>query len=69
MFITRTEGEGGKGANLRIDGEEELPLVSSDPGVSDSLDQLGVFVYQPGLPQHVGSSVLQLRRQTESVLQ
>ena len=35
--------------------------MSPDPGVSDSLDQLGVFVDQPGLPQHVGGSVLQLK--------
>ena len=47
--------------NLRIDGEEELPLVSPDPGVSDSLHQLGVFVDEPGLSQHVGCCVLQLK--------
>ena len=47
--------------NLRIDCEEELPLVSPDPGVSDPLDQLGVLVDQPGLPQHVGGRVLQLK--------
>ena len=35
--------------------------MGSDPGVGDSLDQLGVFVDQPGLPQHVGGSVLQLK--------
>ena len=35
--------------------------MSPDPGVGDSLDQLGVFVNQPGLPQHVGSGVLQLK--------
>ena len=47
--------------NSRVDGEEELPLVSPDPGVSDPLDQLGVLVDQPGLPQHVGGRVLQLK--------
>ena len=40
--------------------------MRSDPGVSDSLHQLGVFVDQPGLPQHVRRSVLQLKdKQTE----
>ena len=47
--------------NLRIDGEEELPLVRPHPGVGDSLHQLGVFVDQPGLPQHIGCSILQLK--------
>ena len=40
--------------------------MRSDPGVGDSLHQLGVFVDQPGLPQHVRRSVLQLKdKQTE----
>ena len=40
--------------------------MRSDPGVSDSLHQLGVFVDQPGFPQHVRRSVLQLKdKQTE----
>ena len=47
--------------NLRIDCQQELPLMSSDPGVGDPLHQLGVFVDQPGLPQHIGCSILQLK--------
>ena len=47
--------------NLRIDCQQELPLMGSDPGVGDPLHQLGVFVDQPGLPQHVGRSVFQLK--------
>ena len=47
--------------DLRIDGQEELPLVGPDPGVRDPLHQLGVLVYQPSLPQHVGCCILQLK--------
>ena len=43
--------------------------MRSDPGVGDSLHQLGVFVDQPGLPQHVRRSVLQLKdKQTYSFI-
>ena len=43
--------------------------MRSDPGVSDSLHQLGVLVNQPGLPQHVRRSVLQLKdKQTYSLI-
>ena len=39
---------------------EELPLVFADSGVVDLLHQLGVFVDEPGLPQHVSRCVLYL---------
>ena len=32
-----------------------------DPGVRDPLDQLGVFVYQPSLPQYVGGGIFKLK--------
>lgn len=39
---------------------QELPLVLADPGVVDLLHQLGVFVDEPGFPQHVSCCILYL---------
>lgn len=39
---------------------EELPLVFADPGVVDLLHQLGVFVDEPGFPQHISRCILYL---------
>lgn len=39
---------------------EKLPLVLADSGVVNLLHQLGVFVDQPSLPQHVSCCVLYL---------
>ena len=47
--------------DLRVDCQKELPLVGPHPGVRDPLAELRVFVDQPGLPQHVGRRVLQLK--------
>ena len=37
-----------------------------DPGVRDPLDQLGVLVYQPSLPQYVGGGIFKLKHEGEA---
>lgn len=44
-----------------MDGLQELPLVLPDLGVVDLLEQLGVLVDEPRLPEHVGRGVLDLK--------
>ena len=43
-----------------MDGLQELALVRAHFGHVDLLDQLGVAVDEPRLPQYVGGGVLQL---------
>lgn len=47
---------------LLVNGLQEFTLMMAYPGTIDLLDQLGVFVDEPGLPQHIGCSVFNLRR-------
>ena len=37
------------------------------PRVSDSLAQLRVFVDKPGLPQHIGRRILQLKKKLQKL--
>ena len=39
---------------------QELPLVFADSGVVDLLHELGVFVDEPGLSQHISCCILYL---------
>ncbi len=48
--------------HLLVDGLQEFPLMVAHSGAVDLLDQLGVFVDEPRLPQHIGCCVFYLRR-------
>ena len=47
--------------HLRVDRQKKFPLMRSHPRRADSLDQLGVLVYQPGLAEHIRSRIFQLK--------
>lgn len=48
--------------HLLVDGLQEFPLMVAYSGMVNLLDQLGVFVDEPRLPQHIGCCVFYLRR-------
>lgn len=48
--------------DLLVDGLQEFALMVANSGTVNLLDQLGVFVDEPRLPQHIGCCVFYLRR-------
>ena len=50
--------------SLRVYSTEEKALVFPDDPVVELLGQFGVLVDEPGLPQHISRSTLQLHTQT-----
>lgn len=48
--------------HLLVDGLQEFALVVADSGMVNLLHQLGIFVDEPRLPQHIGCCVFYLRR-------
>lgn len=48
---------------LLVDGEQQLALVHADSGVISFSWQLGVFVEEPSLPQHICCCIFGLRKE------